>query len=495
MMAAETLKPGIPLSQLLAGWTDVPISADVQVSGVALDSRRVKPGDVFIAIRGRQADGRAFIADALHHGAVAVIVEGDIPETLVRQHIAAVAMNDLSMRIGEIAARFHGEPSRELQVVGITGTNGKTSVASYCAQALAAEAGGCGLFGTLGYGVYGNLEPAVTTTPDAITLQRLLAGMRDNGVRRAVMEVSSHALEQGRINGTVFDTAVFTNLSRDHLDYHADMTAYSAAKRRLFEWQGLRHGLINIDDAFGREILATAHTDLLSYSLTSATADLHARIRERTRTHMQIEMNTPWGSGMVTAGLSGAFNAANLLATLGVLCLLDVPFASALERLESIRSAPGRMQLLGGGSQPLVVIDYAHSPDALAQALQTLRADCRGRLWCVFGCGGDRDSGKRPLMAAAAEQHADQLVITSDNPRSEDPQQIIVQILAGLEHAGAALVESDRARAIAMAIRAADPADTILVAGKGHETYQEIAGVRHPFSDQRTVQACLQDQQ
>lgn len=495
MMAVETLNPGMPLSQLLAGWADVPINADVHIGGVALDSRRVQPGDVFIAVRGRQADGRAFIADALHHGAVAVVVEGEIPETLVRHHVAAVSVDDLAARAGLIAARFYGEPSRDLRMVGITGTNGKTSVASYCAQALSADAVSCGLIGTLGYGVYGRLETGPTTTPDPVSLQQLLARLRNDGVHHAVMEVSSHALEQGRINGTVFELAVFTNLSRDHLDYHADMEAYGSAKRRLFELECLRHGLVNIDDAFGREILATAKVPMLSYSLDSAAADLHARIVERARSHMKIEMHTPWGNGEVTAGLSGAFNAANLLATLGVLCLLDIPFENALTRLSGIRPAPGRMQLFGGDHQPLVVVDYAHTPDALTQALQTLRADCRGRLWCVFGCGGERDTGKRPLMGAAAEQHADYVVITSDNPRAEEPQQIIAGILAGVSNPEAVLVEPDRRGAIAMALEKARTEDTVLIAGKGHETWQEIAGVRHPFSDQQVVQACLQGRQ
>lgn len=495
MMAAETLKPGMPLSQLLAGWVDVPINADVHVTGVALDSRRVKPGDLFIAVRGQQADGRMFIADALHHGAVAVVLDGSVPETLARQNVAAVAMDSLGARVGEIAARFYGDPSRNMQVIGITGTNGKTSIASYCAQALSSETGGCGLFGTLGYGIYGNLQPATTTTPDPVTLQRLLAQMQADGVQRVAMEVSSHALDQARVNGTAFDIAVFTNLSRDHLDYHADMAAYSAAKRRLFEWPGLHHGLVNLDDEFGRELYGMANAEMLGYSLTSGDADLHARIVKRSRSEMHLEIHTPWGRGEVTVGLSGAFNAANVLATLGVLCLLDVPFEVALERLAAVKPAPGRLQLLGGGEQPLVVIDYAHTPDALAQVLATLRTDCRGELWCVFGCGGDRDTGKRPLMAAAAEQHADQLVVTSDNPRNEDPQQIIAQILAGLSHADAALVEADRSRAIAHAIRSADRADTILIAGKGHEAYQEVAGVRYPYSDQQVVQACLQDQQ
>lgn len=493
MMAAETLQPGMPLSQLLAGWASVPINADVHVTGVALDSRCVKPGDVFLACRGSREDGRAFIADALHHGAVAIVVDEEVPEALARQNVPAVAVTGLGQRAGEIAARFYGNPSADMKVAGITGTNGKTSIASYCAQALAALDTACGLFGTLGYGRYGELQPATTTTPDPITLQRMLAELYANGVGHVIMEVSSHALEQGRVNGTVFDIAVFTNLSRDHLDYHAGMDAYAAAKRRLFDWPGLHSGLVNIDDAFGRELLKTGDKRLLGYSTRSPAADLHAVIAGRTRAHMQLDVNTPWGQGPVTVGLTGSFNAMNVLATVGVLCLLGIPFESALRSVESIHSAPGRMQLLGGNGQPLVVVDYAHTPDALAQVLDSLRADCRGKLWCVFGCGGERDTGKRPLMAAAAEKYADRIVITSDNPRGEDPARIIEAIRAGLSQPELAQVEPDRARAIAGTISQAGSDDTILVAGKGHETYQEIAGERYPFSDSQVAQACLRD--
>ena len=492
MMAAATLQPGMPLSQLLAGWGAVPIDADVHVTGVALDSRQVKPGDVFLACRGSRADGSNFIADALHNGAIAVVLDGKVPETLARQNIAAVAVDDLPSHVGEIAARFYGEPSAAMQVVGITGTNGKTSITSYCAQALAAAGRPSGLFGTLGYGVYGALQSGNTTTPDPITLQRLLAEMHADGIGYAVMEVSSHALEQRRIAGTAIDIAVFTNLSRDHLDYHPDMTAYGEAKRRLFEWPGLRYGLINQDDTFGRELLASKDGRWLSYSVTSRDADLFAEIVERGRDRMRLAFHTPWGNGTTTVGLVGDFNAANVLATLGVLCLLEVPWQTALDSLAAIQPAPGRMQLLGGISQPLVVVDYAHTPDALAQTLASLRPDCRGRLWCVFGCGGERDTGKRPLMATAAEQQADRLIITSDNPRGEDPDAIIQAIKNGLSRPDSAWVEPDRAKAITMAIQQAADDDTVLIAGKGHETYQEVAGVRHPFSDSQVAQTCLQ---
>lgn len=495
MIAAERLSHGMRLSRLLADLAQVPANADIRVTGVALDSRRVQPGDVFLAYRGRRHDGRHHIAEALKAGAVAVVVEDALPEALVRRNAAAVAVPALAQRTGDIAARFYGHPSRSLELIGITGTNGKTSVASYLAQALSDTDTECGLFGTLGYGVVGDLQPALTTTPDPVTLQQTLARLRDRGVRHAVMEVSSHALDQGRVNGVNFAIAVFTNLSRDHLDYHSDLAAYSAAKRRLFEWPGLRHGLINCDDAFGRELLAGNKGQMLAYSLESTQADLYARVSRPGRARLQLDVATPWGNGRCTAGLSGRFNASNLLAALGVLCLLDIPLAEALTRLARVRPPPGRMQVLGGNGWPLVVVDYAHTPEALAQALMALRDECVGRLWCVFGCGGDRDAGKRPLMGAAAEHHADRLVITSDNPRSERPEAIIGAIRAGLTAPDQAIVEVDRRRAIGQAIGLARADDIILIAGKGHESYQEIGGIRYPFSDQQVVQASLQGAQ
>lgn len=492
MMAAESLNQGMRLSELLDGLAVVPASDDVRISDVSIDSRRVQPGALFLACRGHRHDGRDYIAAALHAGAVAIAAEDTLPETLARQGIPAVAVPGLGQKIGGIAARFYGHPGHSLRVIGVTGTNGKTSVASYIAQALTDGPEHCGLFGTLGYGIYGDLQPGQTTTPDPVSLHRLLADLRDRGVRHTVMEVSSHALDQGRVNGVDFDIAVLTNLSRDHLDYHIDLAAYGAAKRRLFEWPGLRHGIINHDDAFGRELLAGHPDRFLGYSLESPRADLYARVRQPGRAQLQLDVNTPWGSGQLRANLSGRFNAANLLAALGVLCLLEIPFDEVLSRLTRVRPAPGRMQVLGGHGRPLVVIDYAHTPDALAQALAALREECRGRLWCVFGCGGDRDPGKRPLMGAAAEAHADMLVITSDNPRNEQPTAIIADIVAGLSAPARALIEPDRSHAIGRAVARAHADDIILVAGKGHENYQEISGIRHAFSDSQVVQACLQ---
>lgn len=499
MMAAQITTPGMRLSELLAGMVTVPVASDVVVTGIVLDSRKTRPGDLFLACVGRNHDGRTFIHDALRAGAAAVALEADqVPDTLLRQDVNVVAVPYLSQQAGRIAARFLGEPSRSLQLTAVTGTNGKTSVAWYLAQCLTSQDEFCGLLGTLGYGIYGeSLTAAINTTPDPVTLQGWLAQWRDREIRQGVLEVSSHALDQGRVNDVVFDTAMLTNLTRDHLDYHPDMAHYAAAKRRLFFMPGLRHAVINLDDPFGRELADSlpGTVQLAGYGIESADAAIRGEISHLGRDGLELVVESDWGHGHVHTTLSGRFNASNLLAVVTVLLLQGVPLEQALQRLAAVRPPPGRMQTFGGGAYPLVVIDYAHSPDALAQVLQALRLQCHGQLWCVFGCGGDRDRGKRSEMGAAAGRYADQVVVTSDNPRSEDPARIIADVLDGMERPDAVRVEIDRARAIALAIAAAGINDTILVAGKGHETYQEIDGVRHPYSDQQIVQSCLQGAQ
>lgn len=498
-MAAQTTASGMRIGDLLAGIATVPAQLNVTVTGIELDSRKVKSGDLFLACMGHEHDGRAFIPDALRAGAAAIVIDAEqVPDILAHQGVSTIAVPNLARWAGPIAARFHGAPSHDLQLTAVTGTNGKTSVAWYLAQCLSAPGAPCGLLGTLGYGVYGeSLVAALNTTPDPVSLQGWLAQWRDRGVSQGVLEVSSHALDQGRINGTTLDTAVFTNLTRDHLDYHPDMTHYAAAKRQLFFMPGLRHAVINLDDPFGRDLAGTlpGEVQLAGYGIESADAALRCEIAHLGRDGLELAITSDWGNGRVHAALSGSYNASNLLAVLAVLLLRDVPFEQALQQLAAVRPPPGRMQSFGGGAQPLVVIDYAHSPDALAQVLQALRPQCRGRLWCVFGCGGDRDRGKRPEMGAMAERYSDQVLVTSDNPRREEPGRIIADILAGMDKPDAAGVEPDRARAIGMAIAGASADDTILVAGKGHETYQEIGTERHPFSDQQVVQACLQNSQ
>jgi UDP-N-acetylmuramoyl-L-alanyl-D-glutamate--2,6-diaminopimelate ligase len=505
MMAIRHLQTGYPLTALLEGFAALASLEDIQVTGLATDSRQVRPGDLFLAVSGLQHHGLEHACAAVAAGAVAVAWEpeagrpdlADLAEALV---VPACAVPELRARLGHIASRFYGAPSRELFVVGVTGTDGKTSCTHFLAEAFAEPGCPGALLGTLGYGPFGRLKPASHTTPDALVVQRELAELRDAGLRRVAMEVSSHGLHQGRVNGVNFDVAVFTNLSRDHLDYHGDLAAYGAAKRLLFQAPGLQAAVINGGDAFGRELLGQLSSGLrtIAYGLEEELADLQGV--ERVSGHelqlgehgFSLRVDSPWGQGELRAGLLGGFNAGNLLAVLAVLGIAGMPLEEILARLSRVHTVPGRMERFGGeAGQPLVVVDYAHTPRALEQVLLALRGHCRGTLWCVFGAGGDRDRGKRPLMGAAAERLADRLVLTNDNPRGEAPDAILQEILAGMAHPGDARVIADRAEAIRHAVAQARPGDLVLVAGKGHEDYQQIGDRRLPFSDRAQVLAAL----
>ena len=490
------------LSVLLRDIAAVPAQFDRTVHGVQLDSRRVQTGDLFLACNGLRHRGHEFVADALVQGAAAVAYEIDAGERpplppLSAEGAPQIAVVALAQRAGEIAERFYGEPSRALFVIGVTGTNGKTSCSHYLAQALHTAAEPCGVIGTVGNGLLGDLQAGTHTTPDAVSLHALLAELRDRGAERVVMEASSHALDQGRVNAVAFDVAVFTNLTRDHLDYHGDMASYGAAKQKLFHLPGLRYAVINGDDAFGRELLATLRPEVtaVSYGLGDAVASTLPHVQARTmRLHdegIEIAVHTPWGRGEARLPLLGAFNVSNAVAVLATLLVMGIGFDDALRRLGRLHAVAGRMQRFGGGTAPLVVVDYAHTPDALEQALTALRAHSRGCLWCVFGCGGDRDRGKRPLMGAAAARLADRIVVTDDNPRSEDPSHITDEIMAGIGDKTNVSVIHDRAAAIAHALTQATAADVVLIAGKGHETYQQIGTQFLPFSDQAVVQRLL----
>ncbi|MCC6302423.1 MAG: UDP-N-acetylmuramoyl-L-alanyl-D-glutamate--2,6-diaminopimelate ligase [Gammaproteobacteria bacterium] len=496
------------LSALLQGLVAVDGDNDPEIAGLETDSRRVVPGDLFFACAGGRTHGAEYIDDAVRAGARAVLYEPDArvrapTADRVPSGVPLMGIADLGRRLGVIAARFYEDPSRDMLVIGITGTNGKTSVCHYLAQALLKDGAPCGVIGTLGYGVYGALRPGTYTTPDAVTLQEELAALRAGGIRRVVMEVSSHALEQERTRGVAFDGAIFTNLTRDHLDYHGDLTAYARAKQKLFLVPGLSYAAINEDDPFGRELLAGLARPVVgvSYGLgegagsTAGVRYVRACVARRDLSGMELRIRSSWGEGALHTALLGEFNASNLLAVLAMLLLMELPLEEALKRLEGLRAVPGRMERFEGaaGTRPLVIVDYAHTPDALAQALRTLRPHCAGRLWCVFGCGGDRDRGKRPLMGAVAARDADRVVVTSDNPRHEDPQEIIGQILAGIERADAVACVPDRAAALRQAIESARPGDIVLVAGKGHEDYQQIGDERLPFSDRDQVRRLLEE--
>lgn len=476
--------------------------ADLPIASLCIDSRRVKPGDVFIALDGLRTRGLDYLDEAIDKGAVAVLVDESAGAAGARRGAAVIAIPDLRHRLGVLAGRYYGNPSESMRVTGVTGTNGKTSVTWYLAQVLSAGGAPIGSIGTLGYGLYDSLEGALNTTPDAITLQGLLARFREQGARDAVMEVSSHALEQGRVNGVRFNSAVFTNLSRDHLDYHGDMSVYSQAKRKLFLLPGLRNAVVNVDDPYGAA-LAKEFRDRLNvirYGIAGKgvqgepAPELCAKILDQDVASMSLRVDSPWGSGEVCIPLVGRFNAANVLAVIGASCLGGMSLDEVLERLSGLRGVPGRLEYFGTPSSPKVFVDYSHTPDALQQALKSLRALCEGRLICVFGCGGDRDRGKRPEMGRVGERHADLVYVTSDNPRNEEPEAIIAEIMAGMQGRIPVEVEPDRARAIAEAIRRAGRDDIVLVAGKGHETYQEIRSVRLPFSDRQLVRNLLEEQ-
>jgi UDP-N-acetylmuramoyl-L-alanyl-D-glutamate--2,6-diaminopimelate ligase len=482
------------------------------------DSRAVQAGDVFVAYVVDGADNRPHILNAVERGAVAVLYQPDgySASKLKQANTPALPLAHLDQLAGPIAAAWYGEPSETLQLIGITGTNGKTSCSHWIAQALAAAGVPCAIVGTLGSGLPGKLVATGFTTPNAPQLQRSLAELRDAGAHAVSMEVSSHALHQGRVNGTAFDIAVFTNLSQDHLDYHGTLAAYEAAKATLFRWPGLRHAVINRDDVAGRRLLkqVRGHVSAIAYGLESR-ADAHvqkhgkkpgeAKDQAHSKTpgekHLSASaihatphgtaftLDSDWGNAEVEVATLGEFNVSNLLAVLGALLAADIPFDVALAQLAALAPVEGRMQRVGGRgqhSEPLVVIDYAHTPDALEKTLLALRPVAQqrgGQLICVFGCGGDRDATKRPLMGAIAERLADQVVLTSDNPRSEPATAIIDQIAAGMREPAQARRVEDRAIAILQAIRAANSDDLIVLAGKGHEATQEIAGKKRPFSD------------
>jgi UDP-N-acetylmuramoyl-L-alanyl-D-glutamate--2,6-diaminopimelate ligase len=475
------------------------------------DSRAAQPGDGFIAWPGAATDGRNFVDAALQAGASACLVEADGADAFDLPGTSVARYPGLKAACGPIAAEYFGHPSQELSVLAVTGTNGKTSTAWWLAQALSSldSALPCGMVGTLGIGrppAAGAVEDAASaqsnivgtglTTPDPVQLQASLRRFADEGLRACAIEASSIGLEEARLDGTQIRVALFTNFTQDHLDYHGSMEAYWQAKRRLFSWPGLHSVVLNVDDARGAELaseLVGSGLDVWTVSM-QRTARLHARAIAYQASGMGFEVVEGDTALPVRTHLIGSYNVSNLLGVLAAMRALGVTLADAVQACSQLHAVPGRMECLGGANTPLVAVDYAHTPDALDHALAALRplaAARGGKLWCVFGCGGDRDSSKRPLMGAIADKRADRVVVTSDNPRSEKPEAIIAQILLGLPSNKNLVVLSDRALAIAQAIGEADARDVILLAGKGHEATQEIAGVKTAFSDRAQAQSAL----
>jgi len=462
---------------------------EVRGRHLAEDSRQIEPGDFFVAVRGSAGDGHEFAPQAAARGAVAVLAEREIAGL----GVPVVVVPELRRRRGELAARFYGDPSRALFCVGVTGTNGKTSIAHYLADLATACGQQAGYMGTIGWGSVGALEAARLTTEDPITIQRRLAALRENGCRWVVLEVSSHALAQGRVDAVRFDTAVFSNLSRDHLDFHASFEAYGAAKARLFSWAGLASAVINVDDPFGRRLLESLPASVVGLSYGRGAADVSWEDLAFDGAGVRGRWRTRWGEHALVLPVHAEFSVANVAAGLGVLCSQGARLADVADAASRLQAVPGRMEFYRAPGRPDVVVDFAHTPDALDKVLATLRARTRGRLLCVFGCGGDRDPGKRPLMARAVEQHADVLWLTSDNPRSEAPERIIADMRTGLSGCRQVRECADRAEAIRRAIADARTGDTVVVAGKGHEDYQETAGRRTPFSDRTLVAQLMQE--
>ena len=479
------------LSQLLP---DVVLNHDPSITGLVLDSRAVRPGNAFVAIAGFGAHGLGFVDQARAAGAAAILFEPPAPAELPAP-ADAIAVPGLRTRMGGMADQFHGHPSRAMTMVGVTGTNGKTSTVQLLAQAWHLLGTASGSIGTLGVGLYGDVVPTGFTTPLVLQMHEVLAQLRDQGAKAVAMEVSSHALDQGRVDAVHYDVAVFTNLTRDHLDYHGDMAQYGAAKARLFHRAGLKAAVVNLDDSFGSELLRTIDAGIARIGVSSRGAQqatLRADSLKLDGRGIAFDLVVDGARHPVQSPLLGRFNVDNLLAVAGVLHALGHAPAAIAALVSQLQPIAGRMNRLGGErGLPTVVVDYAHTPDALEQALQSLQGHLQGRLFCVFGCGGERDAGKRPQMAAIAERLAQQVIVTDDNPRGEDGDAIVADILAGFTAPDAVTVQRNRARAIGLAVKLAGPGDIVLLAGKGHEPYQEVRGVKHDFDDTLVAAAAL----
>lgn len=479
------------LSQLLP---DVVLSHDPSITGLVLDSRAVRPGNAFVAIAGFGAHGLGFVDQARAAGAAAILFEPPAPAELPAP-ADAIAVPGLRTRMGGMADQFHGHPSRAMTMVGVTGTNGKTSTVQLLAQAWHLLGTASGSIGTLGVGLYGDVVPTGFTTPLVLQMHEVLAQLRDQGAKAVAMEVSSHALDQGRVDAVHYDVAVFTNLTRDHLDYHGDMAQYGAAKAKLFHRAGLKAAVVNLDDSFGSELLRTVDAGIARIGVSSRGAQqatLRADSLKLDGRGIAFDLVVDGARHPVQSPLLGRFNVDNLLAVAGVLHALGHAPAAIAALVSQLQPIAGRMNRLGGErGLPTVVVDYAHTPDALEQALQSLQGHLQGRLFCVFGCGGERDAGKRPQMAAIAERLAQEVIVTDDNPRGEDGDAIVADILAGFTAPDAVTVQRNRARAIGLAVKLAGPGDIVLLAGKGHEPYQEVRGVKHDFDDTLVAAAAL----
>jgi UDP-N-acetylmuramoyl-L-alanyl-D-glutamate--2,6-diaminopimelate ligase len=508
-----------PLDKLLEGWATLQAHySETSITGLSIDSRSTKKGDLFFAMQGLKQHGLEYSPQAIANDAAALVWESSSEvdvKTLPKQvpeHVPCLEVKDLQAKLGLICQRFYSNPSAHMNVIAVTGTDGKTSVSQFIAQALQQLNSICGVIGTLGYGVYPNFEAASHTTPDAVRMQGLLHDLFLDQVKNVVLEASSHGLSQSRLNGVEIDTAVFTNLGRDHMDYHQTIEDYFKSKRLLFQSANLKNAVINIDDEFGFRLATEFSNQLnvINYSIKSNN-DLSTRqtfvgsakyinalniMSDAGKTCFEIDSS--WGPAIVKTNLIGKFNVSNLLAVMGALLVSGIEFDDAVKAISAVHTVPGRMELItkemgASAFAPAVVIDYAHTPQALMNVLKVLRAQCEGRLWCVFGCGGNRDQGKRKLMAEAVEQHADVAVVTDDNPRFEDPEKITDEIVLGFSSPSSYLLMHNRKNAIEYAIQHAVEKDVVLIAGKGHEAIQIIKHEHLPFDDKKIAIKTLQE--
>lgn len=461
----------------------------IEISNITNNSRDVFKNTLFLAYPGEKSDGRDYVADAIAKGAAAIAYDPTDDFILENKGIPCIAIRNLKIKQSEISTRFFDFPSQKVPVIGVTGTNGKTSVTHFIAQALTY----CGVIGTIGYGLLPSLVKTANTTPDGLQLQKIFAELIDQGAKTIVMEVSSHALAQERINDVQFHIAVFTNLTQDHLDYHGTMKDYRNAKELLFQQPNLKNAIINIDDEAGKYFVETycKKLNIITYSLRNKNADIYAIKYTPTQYGFDIFVKTPWGNGDFHLPLIGEFNIHNVLAVIGVLGILKIPFNTILKSLSQLQTVNGRMELFQIKNKPTIIVDYAHSPDALEKVLESVRAHCKGIVWCVFGCGGDRDKTKRPLMGKIAENKSDKIIITNDNSRSESLEKIAADILAAVKNKNKFEIELDRTKAIQKAIQSAEKNDWILIAGKGHETEQIIGDRILHHSDAEVVSDML----
>lgn len=493
------------LKELLKDWvTNIEVSeyADNSIIGLALDSRDIIKGYVFIALAGSKQHGMAYIDQAINNGACAMIYDpAGIESTLVEDssQIPMIAINGLAVKLGHIAARFYGNPSELMTVIGITGTNGKTSCSQFLSQILDDSS----VIGTLGWGEWSNLQKTINTTPDALEMQRILAELLKANKKAVAIEVSSHGLDQGRINGVAIKGAIYTNISRDHLDYHGTMDAYIQAKLLLLKSVGLAFVVVNLDDVFSDQIVAAVpeKVEIWGFSVKGKTrsncTNIIAENILTTDNGIEFELYCHGNKHRIKAPIYGHFNVENILTVFTTMLAMGVAEAEAIKRLEFIRPIPGRMERLGDERSPLIFVDYAHTPDALDKVLSSIKKHCTQALWVVFGCGGDRDKGKRSQMGQIATQWADHVIITDDNPRYENALDIVNDILKGCEDKISLTISpnveviQDRALAIQSVLARAAAKDCIVVAGKGHELYQEVNGVRLNFSDSQVISDAL----